>query len=751
MSQPNIFRFYLRYYDGSDWQYYYVVSGTVDITTTATELSRAPDGWQDCEIGWERGFTYYGMFTTYTTPLKFMKDAAFILRHLMYTTGIESPVELLVEKFNPASGVYAYETFFRGDLDMSKAQDEDDFVVCPIMEGGFAAKLKAREDTQYEFAIDGNIDVQYVYMDGLKLQAKLFYTAVDSISGASFTSPSNSFDDFPALSYYFKEGTNLHQKMFDVTLSPQRRQFIRNEEGSSVTYTFKIQGSYIIDPITLPSNTHFTIRLIEYDSAGDAFANNTTDIYIHPTAQSTSANGIYNVDFEATYTLPSNHYLGLGHIMAGGPLGTADPTSAATNSEWSTAACYIDMSVYFHNIYVGTYVPCLYVADVYRYLMAEISKDNLGVADATLDVFSTILDTTYADQLVITSGDGLRNLPGSKLKISFTDLFKFINSKFGASFYFDKTANEVYLEPKTEVFDNAISTTYPTIASVVNLRRNPFTQETFTNLKIGSGTFTYDQTGDEVTEVTNGKDEFNNTQQYLSPFVRVQKTGDYVSPIRCDMYGIEFTRINYSGKTISDSSNDNDVFAIHVEADDSSTYVLPTTGVTINYHLLFRTPIVVSTWEIFNIFSPETAFNILFSPKRSLVRNGNYFRALMKLNDSDYINFMLSGKNNQSNLKMYTETGGVIDYNEGAAIQISALCNDGAELFQPVVFDFETKEAINLYNLIESDPYKYIEFIYRGDTYRGFIISMKSKPALRGTTQFKLLASPTCDLSNLIR
>ena len=141
MAQPKPYRHYLRYWDSVavDWQYYYVVNGTVDTTNVKTELARAPEGWQEYEVGWERGFTYYGMFTSYATPLKFHKDGALILRHLQYTYGIEAKCELLVEKFNSDTAIFNYETFFTGDLDLSKTTDEFDYVVVPIMESGFPA------------------------------------------------------------------------------------------------------------------------------------------------------------------------------------------------------------------------------------------------------------------------------------------------------------------------------------------------------------------------------------------------------------------------------------------------------------------------------------------------------------------------------------------------------------------------------------------------------------------------------------
>ena len=493
---------------------------------------------------------------------------------------------------------------------------------------------------------------------------------------------------------------------------------------------------------------YLTIRILKYDNTG---AYVTYYDLLVSTTMITSAGAVISLtNITATIPLESGHYLILGHGLAT----SAGSSVFLSPSAFGTFGMNVELSAYFVNNYESTYHPTLKAVDVMRYLIDEIGKNNLGQPDQTPTFQDHTIESRFPNQIVITSGDGLRNLGGSKLKISFSDLFKFLNTKFGVAFYYDKTTNTCHLQDKTNVFINSQGAGYGNIGSVNNLKITPFTSEAFVNLKIGDKKQSYDQRGSNDTEITNGKDEFNTETSRLSPLIRINATADYISPIRCDMYGIEFVRVNLQNKSISDSSSDNDVFAIHKNEDSSGNfdkYVSGTGLVSTPYYLLYRTPIVAGTWEIQNIFSPETAYNILFSPLRSLYRNGAYFRSLLKLNDSDSLNFQLSGMNNVGNLKMITLTNGAIDFNEGGAVQISDLCPDEDVLFQPVIFEFETKEVINLYNLIEDNPYSYVTFTYLDNQYAGFIISAKSKPVIRGTTQFKLLAAPHINLTNLIR
>jgi len=679
------------------------------------------------------------LFTNYTTPLKFVKDGAQILRHLMYTTGIESKVELFVEKFNPASGTYAYATFVTGDLDMSQAIDEFDYVTANIMEGGFPAKFKANESTPYEYDIDGNPDVQYVYHDGVDLQARALWTgaAVGMVALPAISSY------YPYLSNYDNEGTNISLNMGDQ--DGTNYFIIANHQATSkdidlvCDYNINI---FVSGGVAYNSYLRFEWR--EFNLSTNAFTGTTYAIENSAVPQVPGTSQTYLGSTSQTITLGA----GLGIAVTVRMEVTTVPGYVGTAS-FSATTIGLEMSAYFVNRYDPTYVPCLYAYDVLTYLIQSIGTANDGTPMPYLSVDSTLLQTVYDSQIVITSGDGLRNLEGSKLKITFEQFYKFMDSIFGVSFSVDTPT--CYLEQKNNVFINQVSSTYPLINSCNKMRVTPFISETFNNLKIGGGTFTFDKKGDSVSEITNGKDDFTATSEWNTPIVRVKRTADYVTPILISPYAIEFQRINLSNKTISDSSSDNDIFAMHVNADNSATYTIPSTGVTINYHTLFREPIVVGTWGIENIFAIDSIYNILFSPKRSMVRNGTYFRSLLKFNDTDYINFQVSGKNNIFSIKMLTKTLGVTDYDEGANILVSDLCANDSVLFQPVVLEFETLEDINLYTLIGTDRYRYIEVIHLGNSYYGYLISVSTKPANRGVTKFKLLATSFTDLTQLER
>ena len=738
MPQPKKYRHYLRFFDGADWQYWYYIpsASLVDYTTAATELERAPEGWQEYEIIFERGFTYYGLFTSFVTPLKFLKDSAVILRHIKYTFGIEAKVELLVEQLNPLD--WTYSTLFRGDVDMSKTQDEYDYIIVPITEGGFVEKLKSRADTPYTYELWNNTDKVWIEHDGIEMQALIKWTN----PVASFVTGTNG-KMHPVTQHYITEGTNYTFAPYDVNASSSDSNIVKNTTALSADIEMKIDYNY--DIYTFGTSTsYFQLDWHEINVATNTYTGVTYTIFHSVSPHASSATVNYNGTNTQTITIPAGYGLALAvrmYVSPGAYVGISNYTPTMIEGQ---------VSGYFINRYETTYIPALKASKVFELLMNSINEDAITVV-------STLLDTTLNDEHFLSSGDGVRSLVNATFTTTFSDFFTWVNSKFGAAFYYDRSTNTVYLEDKAAVFNGTANPSY-TITSVDNFKCTPFTEQVFTNLSIGSRNFDYDAKGIDATEVTNGRDEWNLTSKYLSPITRLSgATKEYISPYRDDIHGIEQVRANLSGKELADASSDNEIFVIHCDATASGTYTPPFfPSLTEDLHSIYRKAINAtagaSYWQINNIFSPETAYNIFYSSARCVYRNGDWFRSLFKLNDADDFKYKGSGKVNTAGSQMSTEEGITPDIiNEDDDIGIMSLCPNEAVLILPFIFEFETKEPIFLYHIINDYPFHYLPFVYKGNTYYGYIIKATSKPTFRGGTVFTLLATVDTDITNLIR
>lgn len=735
MAQGKLYKHFLRYYDYdiADYQYYYLdPSGNVDITTTETELDYAPEGWQEYEIAWERGFEYLGLFTNISTPLKFFNDSAKILRHLFYTYGIEANVNLYVEMFDESD--YTYSILFETAVDFSQFNDEFDNVVVNLIEYGFPAKLKAREMTPYYVDVEENADVTYIKMDGHYLQGKIYWTGI-------FDEDVNTT---PTLAYTYTEGHNivLHPQSQD-TFGSQIK-YMYNDSGSTISVTMNLVYSLDIDHSLVGVNANMEFRFIVYNTTTGIDL--TTDTITDATTISSLLTNIAGNE-TITFDVPDGHSVLVKFFLV-----TLPPTAPGTISDGSYT-CHVNtlgLSCYLDNKFETTYSPCIPAKTVFESLVTQIG-DNFGTS-----VVSQLMDTTLNDEIFFTCGDSLRNLGKSSLKITFKEFFEFFRFHFGAAFYYDYDTDACYIEAASNVFNNLAHTTIPSVGEAKSVKVIAFTSESCSTLKIGSNTNTYDQSKGDDSEVSNGKDEFNQEVTRLTPLTRVTTTKSFVSGLRCDMYGIEFERINSSNKEITDRDNDNDVFVLHAEAAVGGSFVQESTGLTLDYHDLYRTAINptagASYWEIQNVHSPETAYNIIFSPLRSLLNCGAWFRSLFYMQDTSPLVYQVSGKYKYNLERMITRQGSpVIELNEAANVTISDLCADDEVYFQPYILEIEIIKNINLYQLIGDDRYKFITFTFNGNEFGGFIISASVNPSYSSSCKLRLLPTIDTDLTTLIR
>lgn len=705
--------------DGSD--YLFVDgSGNVDTQPTPIEIN-APKGWADTDISYERGWTYYGLFRQYSEPYQFVKEAAKIVRWAYYISkGVEKVLTLQIWAFNYTLAVRDYELLTSCEVDLSTIVDSYDFVEAALIEGGFISKLKAREDSTYEIDVQNNADVVWVKMHGIKLHCILNWV----VTGSEATSFTDIF--LPQTDFYATDGINTQLTPLSVDQLNAQSRFLLNLSGSSVDIEVlsKLNFNVLMDPAnTVDGELRVVLQLTSFFP--QAIISNIV-IYTQGSLAPGSTTYI-SLDQIDTLTFDNNRALELHLIVddGGGGGGTND-------YQIDMLQCPGLKVRFFNSVPVG-YIPALKPYTVYQSLIDQIS-------DSTTNPTSGLLNATHQDK-VITSGDALRNLDNSKMKISFKDFYQSINSVFSAGLYYDKDADEVILEGKDTFFDN---TQIGDLGPVTNFKAKPLSSEMFGKLKAGFGSYTYDE--------INGKDEFNLTTEFQLPITKVKNEKDLTSVIRADMYGIEYTRLNLGGKESTDADTDNDNFFIHI--DYSSTGVIPDgfPGAGSVYYDIYRKPLDSTPgtgyWDIQNITFPDTAFNIFFSAKRQLQRWAGYLSGILYLLSSEFIKFQTKTKTNEDATAMITEEGATPDViDEAIEEQVS---NYGDPLFLPILFEVEIAAPTSLNALITAAPHGYVRFEYKGNEFFGFIIKATVKPTLPMVQTYTLLASPNNDLSKIV-
>ena len=753
--QPNAFKYYLRSYNGTNYDYYSVnTSGTIVVTASGTPVNPiqyAPDGWSDKEVMWKRGFEYHGIFTTYANPLRFERDARKILRQKFYAQGTEAQLELYIEKLNESD--YTYAAFYYGEFDFATFTDFENDCQCSMRDGGFMTKFQATESNDYELPVETNDDVVWVKIDGRPpMWCYMKFTGIEQPQDASNTPL---FDvangiNMPTLLPFITEGYNrgdifnkgnefigTFSQCFQqagstvISLSMADKYYLRNTSTTG-SYDVRIKGKLVIATIA-DAGASAQCRVRTFRAAFGTSTILQDHALVDGTTYAAGANGTETLDFDHVYTLAPNECLWLNFFYTNGSFGHRFHIYS------------LELEAQFQNFVPDTYVPVIPAGRVIEQLMDKMTNSG----PTTVDV--NVLDTTYR-RIHITSGDAIRRLENSQLKLSFNKAYKALNYHLDLCLKYDKTADELTIDEKETAYDN--STQIIDLGEVATLEVEPLKELNFSTLKIGSPNNVYDE--------INGKEEFNVTSEFSSPMQKIIATRDMVSEIRADMFGIAMTIANLTDKQQADADSDNDPFFLDVDADAvAGTFDL--NGVTTNYYNLYRTPINgtagASFFEIQNLFldvngtysNEDKAFNIFFQPKRMMYRNGRFLRSILFHQGGEELKLITTGKNAAGNVRMIVSEGATPTvYDEGVNETINDLASASTAYFAPFLFKVTAKTPANLLSIITTDPYGFVAFRWLGTSYYGFIFQMSEKVAELQPGKFELIAMADTDFTNLV-
>jgi len=717
MSQPQAFNFYLRKKNGANYDYYSVnSSGSIITTTSATPINHinfAPKGWKELAYTDKRGFEYKGIFRAISTPLEFVNDGAKILKSIFLVSGVQSKLELFIQKFNPEIGVYDYQTWYIGDLDFTQSKVDESYFVVKVVEGGFLAKLQSRENTNYEIELTNNPLVKWIHFSGIYLQFRQVWVC------ASLEVLGNNLNTkVPTLSPLTGEGYNQIWGIYQQDLTGSSIDLFSNISGATESITLKYDYNYgiLIPPsASNPAYLELSYEIIDITTGVTA---TTIIAYLSPTLQAINSTVTYLGSVTNTFNVPANHkvltFVKM-KVSAGVYLTPSSYTATQLNSKLTLTS---DIRT------KEGYVPALRPYDVFNSLVDQLS-------DSETTSVSTLLSTTYKD-CWITCGDALRNLDNAKLNLSFKDFYKSIESILGASLTYNKSTAVATIEGISNVFQNTEMLDLGT--QVNDVEYKPLLEKLYSKINVGYRDNTYDE--------VNGKDEFNTDIEFLSPLEKITQNEDYKSFIRTDVYGIEQIRLNLSEKKVTDSKTDNDVFMIHIDDKISGTIPANYQGFGANYYDVFIDP----SLTISNIYGASTMYNFLFSPMRCYLRNGAWHHSLLYGNDSSVIKFIKSTKSNQLGTYLVTNDG-VTTISECVDIAISSLPDI---IFKPFIFDIETYTLDDITSAMQTNPYGYITFTWKGNIYKGYVLSFERDAKIKSKTKLSLLCTPSTDLTNLI-
>jgi len=713
-----------------------------------------PIGWQNDEKELSRHKTYFGFVSTFSNSSKYIGSAKDFIKLVYDLEGIEGKIELTREERHPQTDLFVLS--YRGSLDMSTLEIEDNKIALKFNSGGIEQLLKARESEAVEIdrldTIDGKsipeIQPITVTLEGRRIFLKSkwetngipnsleLYTEStagnvrNQTGGIALTLLSKSYESAQSSLTGSKGNENEgNTGMMFFAVSDKKRRI--RLKISKLTFQYDISESRIDDGswfdisiakykdgenynnperITLFSLNDHAMR----SSSGNVFSTIPFDSYIDiEKGDSLCLEAWQHVDHRGSV---SNPFLSFCRITISNIVGDIsieeDSFFEGTNTKAVLAHELVDRLVT-----IGTNKEKSFYSEFLGRKDIGYEKDNFGAFFAMAHGFWV----RQFDKLPLPNEDlDITNL-FKPLTTSFKDAVESIDSIFPIGIGFETIGKKerVRLEELSYFFNNNITIKLPN--QVKNVKRSTANEYYYSSLEFGS------EKGGDYEEAM-GLDEFNAKSTFTTVITRITNLFSKVSKYRKDSYGMEFARRKQKSlNDTEDTTYDTDVFLMDLKKGIGDVYEqrkwdddfekIPT-----------------------GVFSPETATNLRFSPLNCLLRHSWWFGGGFKKNINNFVRYASSTANSQLSTKI---NGNGNEYAENGNIINSELKK---ARFYPEWIEFEYFCSFEVMRNVEGESlilgkkvknfYGLVEFTNENnEKERGFLFNLKPN----GKGQWKLL------------
>jgi hypothetical protein len=720
----------------------YTLSHISEPSVTIKEIKN----WSDDEKEYARNTDYDGIVAKYSNSLEFVEEGMRFIVFIDDTYGINADIFLRKEEMHPRTD--AWHQVYSGYLDLSTLEKNENSVTVQLSSGGLEQLVKARESEQVEIdrltTLDGatlpfptTVPVQ---MDGRKifLLSKMEQTDKNLIQ---YTNISTKL--VPPLSVAIRSDERIIQT-FENTIEdfalimdpsgdpfyPEPQQFFyeKSDRYKVLNLEFDLEFGIQIYPggsIQWP-DVYLEIRKYFYeDGVGYTL---TGDYLIHKwvgtpriglqTLTLNTINNPYPIEVEKDESL-------MFIIWRDSPFANTKYKAEKTeiiiteNSFFEPTKCNMMLA---HDLgsrlaRIITNKDCFYSQATGRIGLNDYS--SFGFAEATGFANGLAIREFFKDE----TDEQNKYKP---LTTSFRDFVDAMRVSHNLSIGIERINKyeRLRMEEKSYFFNPQVTIKLPN--QVSNLNRKPAKEYYYSGIELG-----YEKGGKY--EESMGLDEYNGKSTFTTVITRIKNVFKAISPYRTDSYGAEFarrkTRKYYPSE---DTRYDQDIFQF-----DLKRMIL-----SMN----------IRKWqddfeqEPTGVYSPETAYNLRYSPANIMIKHGWLLASSFLKYPFDYIRYGSSTANSNLTTKLIggvevSENGnenGIIIQNKDLPkakfipewIEFQHICD--FDIMQQVE-GFTTvlgKKIPNFYGLVEFKN-------ENNDIERGYLFNLKPN----GSGQWQILKS----------
>ena len=602
-----------------------------------------------------------------------------------------------------ANYTFWHKQIYKGEIDTTTFTHTGAKVTCNTLEDGIVKYLKASQSTVQEFPMDV-VDAVNVKMDGIILRNKVdtFVSNGDNISDPNFDFSNHTIEtqivqeDAPFVGGK-KATSRVRYGATNVQLLASDEWLLNSTVNAVIDFSYSLDFTLNMVGAANPAE-RFNIAVAVIPPSG--IVTNSVILFTNPNVIN-GLNRSYQIQGSGSISINAGEKLffyGFSTVVGAGGDATLQVTynNAADN--------------FFNYSYKYRHPPSICKAFRLQYLFTLLTN---FISGGKITAQTSVLLNKYKD-VVITSGNALRALPDATMKISFKDLYKFLNSIDSVGL--NQLETSLGIERKKDLidFNNAID-----LGTISGLKVSFATDFFYNEVEYG-----YPEINNEL-GLLNGNEEFN--CKFLKSLGTTKKPAklDMVSPIIASCYTIEQIRITQLKKDSTDYKNDNKLFALHIESTQQP-------DATYNLNRALNASVTAGLIE------PLTVFNLFLSPQRNLIRNGDWLRSSMFKCDQLGLKFSSADKNS----KLVCD--GIIEN------RTDFLGGFDAPYFYPIYFDFNIPSPSEILNLLELNPLQIFNFNFEGNNYSGILNEVTVEPSNDSVQQYQLLSTTTNNLAKLI-
>lgn len=639
--------------------------------------------WDDFELAYKRS-DYDGVLRSFSTKFEFVNRSYNLLKEEYSKNYLSSSAGIAFYKRNNS---WNWDKVFQCALDFSSYSDDGYTISINAIDDTLAAIIKAKRNIQYEYLVS-ELKPQSLYYDGLKFQYE-----------AKYVSGGTTVEDDANLQYIqfhgalqAEGGTRPATVSFPVYILDNGELPKRDSPLVFTDEPFTTDGSVQIFAEAL-SNIDITLKLsfsfyVTADNAhGTAYAD--VVLFVKRANGDLARFGVWRhiagniptiVSELINISLNSGDSIGMDLLL----YNSATPITMT----WTTYLRDFSLSVNFQSRINPVNIDVLLLTTVAEKLLESMTDSS----DYSVDIYNYVpggITRSRLSSCFIMPAESARNLPNAKLYTSFKKFCEFMEAEFGYVLVVE--GNNVTFIHRYALFDNYVvkdlsdqinDYEYSVNSSLIN-----------TSVKVGYDKQDYDS--------INGRDEFRFTNEFSTGLKLTDNTLSFISPYRADAYGIEFL-VQKRGEDTTDNDSDNDVFIVGCQYATSAE----------NGNLLLDRP--YSSSQLLGLISPDTMFNIEYSPRFMLEANKAYIGACTNM-----LKFTSSDGNSNVSIAGIKETDDFPIDNR---------------LFTVGEVDVETSEVdipSNLSGLISLD--------YNGEAVHGYIKEMKINVGKTESVRYSLI------------